>query len=557
MTTRLLKPIFTVAIDGDDDAVRSADVTLDAGAVPYASATVVMSLMDDATLELLDPRAGDVRVPVTGGETGGTSRVFDLGLRSREVDHVAKTVTLTLAGDEALLRDYAPLADDDAPRALEASLRDVCDYVLSKIGAALEPGGDDADVTAYWTLTNLATNPSFETNANDTAVSVNASALSSQLLVSPPPVGGTRALRATAGAGTSAFYPAGYSTAAAGFKAIRVTPGKAYTASLYAVGSTARAARIGIVFRDEGGNPLAPTVLSDYANDSGMVRYHVTAVAPGSAATLAVIFETLANTAGQFHFVDGVMVTEGTELVPYFDGSIAPPGYTTAWDGTAQLSASTRTPDVERLPESLVWKAGQTGWDFLAPLCAQAGLVLWCDEQRRWFLQTPASRTVDMLLSVTATNTREGTDVLTRDDDVTYVTGIICRYRWTDAGGIAREQIDAAGTPGKVLVVTFENTVYPGPGVAAAMLTRRAGTGRSQDVTVFTRWAAAPGMTASLTLPGAPETEGRVAAVTFRDDGFMRLRMAGLIDIPPGSWIDGFDDLAWDDVPDATTWDSL
>jgi hypothetical protein len=67
------------------------------------------------------------------------------------------------------------------------------------------------------------------------------------------------------------------------------------------------------------------------------------------------------------------------------------------------------------------------------------------------------------------------------------------------------------------------------------MLARRTGSGRTQDVTAITRWDATPGMTASLNLPGAPETFGRLAAVRFIRDGYMELGMSGLIDIVPGS----------------------
>jgi len=87
-----------------------------------------------------------------------------------------------------------------------------------------------------------------------------------------------------------------------------------------------------------------------------------------------------------------------------------------------------------------------------------------------------------------------------------------------------------------VLVRDFPNTPFPGPGIAAAMLNRRDGTGRTQTVTAITRWDATPGMSASLNLPGAPETLARVAAVTFYGDGFMTLQHAGLIDIIPGSY---------------------
>jgi hypothetical protein len=106
----------------------------------------------------------------------GAPRVFDLGLRSRTVDHQSKTVTVDLASDEALLMDYATLTEDGGARAHQASLRAVCNYVLGKIGASLAPGGPDADVTAYWSLANLFPDPSAESPVLAWAPDVNAPA---------------------------------------------------------------------------------------------------------------------------------------------------------------------------------------------------------------------------------------------------------------------------------------------------------------------------------------------------------------------------------------------
>src|SRR5690606_14250696 len=121
----------------------------------------------------------------------------------------------------------------------------------------------------------------------------------------------------------------------------------------------------------------------------------------------------------------------------------------------------------------------------------------------RWYLQTPEERTVPSLISVTPTVTRDAEDALSRDDATTWVSGVVCRFTWTDRFGITRTAKDSAGSPGKVLVRDFLNTPFPGPGIAAAMLNRRDGTGRTQTVTGITRWDATPGMSASLNLPGA------------------------------------------------------
>lgn len=69
----------------------------------------------------------------------GRARRFDLGIRARPVRQRDASVQLSLASDEALLADYAPLADDDTPLTLVDSLRDVVDYVLDKaLGTTLD-----------------------------------------------------------------------------------------------------------------------------------------------------------------------------------------------------------------------------------------------------------------------------------------------------------------------------------------------------------------------------------------------------------------------------------
>ncbi|WP_396659509.1 hypothetical protein [Microbacterium sp.] len=526
--TRLLYPNVTVEIDGDAYAVAAdTQITLDAGAVPYAAAEVQLPLLDEAVLDLLDPRAGDVRCPVTGsdGLVGGP-REFDLGLREREIDHVTKTVTLRLASDEALLMDYAPLADDPTPRTLETSLRDVCDYVLDKIGAHLEPGTQDADVSAFWEVTNYFPNAGSENSSELGWVpSTGAPVLTSQ---TTPVKSGARNVRIQATA-ASAWIAAE--------KAISATPGRTYRASLQLRSSVARSVQIMLQWAGPDGllgmNSNGPTLTS---STSAWTEYTVEGVAPPAATQVRLFVITSGNAAGNFHYIDEVMWYQDDEPVPWFSGASADADYTYEWSGDANASASRRIPVIDRPRDALVWSAGQTGWDFLTVLCASAGMTLWCDEQRRWYLQTPESRTIPALIAVTASNTSEGTDVLSREDPDTYVTGVVCRYFWTDrVDGTRREQVDAAGTPGKVLVREFDNTPYPGSGVAAAMLARRAGTGRAQTVTTITRWDIAPGMTANLTLPAAPETTARISAVTFHPAGFMELRHAGLVDLIPGS----------------------
>lgn len=522
MTTPVLRPSASISIDGDAFIPRpGSSVTLDARNVPYATATVELPLLEDAVIDYLDPRDG-IRCPITAEVD--TSRTFDLGLRSREVDHESKSVTLTLASDEALLQDYATLTDNTAPFSIAASLRAVVNLVLGTAipGATLE-AGSDANVTAYWAATNLHPNP-LPASATGYNIAANGTALTFTTL------SGANVIRWTSSASTSNLN-------AGTTSAYRATPGRRYYAAWdWASAASGRSAALVMEFRSANGTVLMSRTTGTTTPYSAVFQtLSVTAVAPAGTETVYVYITTTGNTVATNHHVKRFILTESDQPVPYFSGASADAFYTYAWTETANASPSTRTPVTERSTDSLVWRAGQTAWDFLMPLAASVNMVLWSDENRDWWLKEADERTLSTLVSVSPANARSGTDTLSREDTDAYVTGVVARYSWTDRDGISREVVDSAGTPDKVLVQEFSQA-YPGPGVAAAMLARRQGTGRVQAADAITVQAATPGMSLQFTLPGAPEVIGRLSSVQFDlASGFMNVGASGLVDIVPGS----------------------
>lgn len=254
------------------------------------------------------------------------------------------------------------------------------------------------------------------------------------------------------------------------------------------------------------------------------------------------------------------MLYEGTELVAVFDGATADTAsYDYKWSGTAHASPSSRTAIVARPPDLFVWQPGTTAWDFLQPLITPSGLRLFCDEARVWRLIDPATYEVPGYVRISA-NAIEGIDTISREDAAVFATGVVVRYIWEDREtGDTRTAYDAAGTTSKVVVIDYARP-YPGPGAAAAILTRRNGTGRTQDVSALTEWITTPGNVASITLPDTPEQQGKVISVRFSlgDDAVMSVGTRGLIDIPAGSWLAWTPaDQAWNAVADSVTWLSL
>lgn len=513
-------PEVTVTLDGDAFEVSDPSLTLDSARVPYASARVTLPVLSDDLVESLDPRDG-IRVPLSFG-----GRACDLGLRRRVVDHKAKTVTLELAGDEALLADYAPLEDDEAAFGVQSSLRAVCNYVLGKIGASLS-AGDDVDVTTAADAINLI----------DPA-SLGATGTRCTLDLSDPSWG-------VPAPSLNLYNPTGsdsYASIGGDFGAMRLgmRPGATYVLSAtgrvkVAVGGTAdfHARRIAVVYRAGQGHtwvasPAIPTTVGT------ATRVSVKVSIPADA-TEAFVRLYLGHSTGQVQW-DAIRLSEYTgdpTDIDYFDGSTPTSArYSYAWSTTSPRT-SRRTALIDRPPSSLLWQAGVSAWDFLEPLAAAAEMTLWCDETRTWRLQTIASATVPGVVSVSPGITRDGTDTVDLADEINTPSGVAVIYEWTDDAGTHR-QIDTAGDPGKVRTVNLRRP-YPGPGVAAAILARAQGTGRTQEVTTIARYDATPGMTAILSLPGAPDTTGRVAALTFHPDGFMDITTSGLVDIIPGS----------------------
>lgn len=258
---------------------------------------------------------------------------------------------------------------------------------------------------------------------------------------------------------------------------------------------------------------------------------------------------TLRTTAWMAH--EGVYPT----TITWFDGATpADSKYTYEVLGPAHASATTRKPKQPGIdPDSLIWSAGTTAWDFLEALVTAAGLRLFCDELRVWRLVKP-DYTVDGSVVLTAGNATAGDDLISREDAQVWAQGVVVRYTWTDADGISRTKDDTAGAAGKVLLVEYRDTPYPGPGAAAAILAAMTARGRVQGVTSLTDYRATPGMQSRASMPGSGQVVGTVRSVQFDTaTGLMQVASKGQQEIPADSWA-GAADTTWADVADSVTW---
>lgn len=161
------------------------------------------------------------------------------------------------------------------------------------------------------------------------------------------------------------------------------------------------------------------------------------------------------------------------------------------------------------------WAPGQKAWDFLAPAIQLAGLRLYCDERRIWHLVTMDTVADGTVTLSTETTVSDATPAL--DFEQGGYDSVVCIYRWTTSAGVQMIRYDVAGaSPGRnTFVKEYPDTIYPGPGAAAALLARREKRRQRIPITAAALYSTRPTM--KLTLHSAAEGTygGRVAAVTF------------------------------------------
>lgn len=145
--------------------VLDGTAKLDEGWAPYGQVDLTVAYPDpDPLIEVVNPDKYTCRVVLHTIETveGVTSdHSYDLSLRERKLNHNDKTITLTLATDEALLQDYTYVATSTDKSALQyqGSLRALINAkILAPIGAALES-------PSKITHTNLVGDPNTTTTA--------------------------------------------------------------------------------------------------------------------------------------------------------------------------------------------------------------------------------------------------------------------------------------------------------------------------------------------------------------------------------------------------------
>lgn len=555
-------------VGGVELNVEGGKLSLDVSRAPHVTGSLTVTWPSLSVAAALDPRVTTApRVMLTVQSTppwGGTiTRVFNLTVRSRSAQHLAGQMTIQLASDEALLQDYAPLADDETPYGLATSLRAVVNYALGKAipGATLAASPTaDADVTPYADSTNLIPDPSVE-GGGTTYVGTNCAvdrADTSWTAV------GTKCINLYAVTSTDSYASIGGDT---GAMRLGMAAGRTYVLSAtgrvktgYPVGGSAGGnARRAVAFWKVGtayfsaSSPALPTIQGIQTRVS--VRFTIPA-----AATEAFVRVYNGHTIGEVQW-DAFRLSEYTgdpADTTYYDGATASTaGYAYAWTGTANGSASKRTALISRSIDIMRWKAGLDALAFLAPIVQAAGLRLVCDEMRVWTLRGEDYQAPGALALLAGVNLVDADDVISREEDVWYDAAVV-EYTWIAADGTTRTALDsfALTTPPSRVVKLERSSPYPGPGFAAYTVRRAQQRGRAVTVETRSDWTARAEEPVQIILDGAPTQIGTVTAVSF-DLGSGRMSVtARTTDTPASAWALIPTGERWIDSPVGASWTS-
>lgn len=543
------------------DLRPDAEVVLDESWAPYVQARLVLGMPTEAVLDALDPRLSP-RVLVSADVTyhpsnpaPAQSRTFDLGVRDRDIDHEAGTVSLVLAGDEALLQEdilRADTANLDA-YAHQASLRAIIDQVvLSRIGAALEPGPADAPFYVLTSADNDIANPGVEVDL--TAVTNGGNCTFIRDTTAGVAYRGAAALRIT-NSGLGLFAVIMDTSATVGTH--QVTAGEPFTFRYIARANSVLDVYAAVRFFNSSNGQVGADVSGVRVATSTTTwkLVEVSGTVPeGAVKVMPMVFGD-AWTGEHRVWVDDVSLSTVPE---YFDGDTPDTlDYGYNWTGTPGKSTSTRLALVDRSPEMLRWTPGKSAWEFIQPLFQAAGMRLFCDESRRWHLVEGAEHVATGHLQLAyGQHLTKAQDRITRDGDQDYADAAVVRYTWTDPDGTSREQFDHYAEPGATRTRTVEVAApYPGPGFARYLVRRSLGRGRTLELAAVSQLHATPGQPVTVTVPFAPIQVGAVSRVRFDlGTGGMDVGTRGLTDTTPDAWAFGPADTDWDDLDPAMDW---
>lgn len=524
MTTSRTTYALTLAPDDTDLGIPGGRIVLDALSAIHVTGTLTIPRPTAEVFAALDPRqnpAPKVYLTVTRTAPTAQTRGFELYVvgRTRRLDG---TVAIDVASAETLLVDYSALEEDLDPLDLSYSLRDVVSYVLDAAGITFAPlpTSPDADVWPIFATVNRVIN----TAADDLygyALGTNAKDLS---------------------IGTSSpFIGSGYvrwTAVAAGPANVLIwidnsfRYGDEISGSIeFRTGTPGRTMRLLIRWIDsEGGTIREDATDSIPASGTGWSYFELHATAPAGTVRASFIASGIATAADQTFALDFPTLNLGPLVTRFTSMTETTPDYNYAPAGEPNRSVTLRqlrNGGVNRPPESLIWAAGQSAFDFLAPLLEVSGMRLVCDETGAWSIRE-ATHTAPGTLTITEGINLNDSTMTT--DMSTWGDAAVVLYDWTDVYGNRRQDVETYGSPNPRRVITVNRNTKPaGNGLAQAIVERALTRGEAFSVRTAPDWTAKAQQTVTLAVGGLTGS-GKADAIEF-DLDTDRMTVTGTLDI--------------------------
>lgn len=202
---------------------------------------------------------------------------------------------------------------------------------------------------------------------------------------------------------------------------------------------------------------------------------------------------------------DDVMVTYGTlralanEVLSFIGASLQP--------GAADYTYS---PAYEL--QKYEFNLPSTAWDFLETITTAAGLKIYCDEQRRWYLVDPAAVSGTLELN-DQDNITSFTKEISRDE--LWFNQAVIQYE-TISDGVIWDNYYASGTgPIRTLFQKKTNIEYPGSGAAQSLVERSLTRGETYKIEAIANFDARPRQTLTVDITDEPVKIGVVQSITW------------------------------------------
>lgn len=161
----------------------------------------------------------------------------------------------------------------------------------------------------------------------------------------------------------------------------------------------------------------------------------------------------------------------------------------------------------------LKWKPNQTAWELLYALVTAAGLVLFCNEEGKWYLQAAGSTSGTLALKDTD-NITTLTSTIDRNSDQFFDYAVV-EYR--NAGSVpSYKSFGISGFPiSKDFYLLQENITDPGGNPAQSLVTRGITRGLTYQVEAISNFNARPRQTMTIDITGETTKTATIQSITW------------------------------------------